>query len=97
MTEDADDDRFPTPNPGPARDRIALRLLCTAGLVAVFVAWGFEFLVRAAPLLWPPTDPLSRWFGFVLVQVGVLVVVPGVFGSLLADRLYARYFADDSE
>jgi hypothetical protein len=47
------------------------------------------------PVLWPPTDPISRWFGLVTVLVGSFVVLPGVVGTLVADAVYDRFVVGD--
>jgi hypothetical protein len=41
--------------------------------------------------LWPPTDPVSRWFGLASVFVGSFVILPGVVGTLVADVVYDRF------
>lgn len=96
MSPDADDE-FPTPNAGRSRERLLFRVLCTAVVAAVVLAWNYEFLLQLRPLLWPPTDPISRWLGFVLLQVGAHLLLPGLVGSFVADRLYDRYVADGSD
>ncbi|RDI71045.1 hypothetical protein [Halopelagius longus] len=91
------DEEFPTPDPGREPNRLLLRAVCTVVLAAALAAWNYEFLLRLRPLLWPPTDPLSRWVGFVLLQAGAYLLLPAVVGSFAADRLYARYVADESD
>lgn len=48
-------------------------------------------VATAIPVLWPPTEPISRWFGLVTVSVGSFVVLPGVVGTVVADAVYDRY------
>lgn len=96
MSRDADDE-FPTPDAGRARDKLLLRAACTVAVAAALLAWNYEFLLRLRPLLWPPTDPLSRWVGFVLLQAGAHLLLPAVVGSFAADRIYARYVAEESD
>lgn len=93
MARDSDP-RFPEPQPGPSARRLALRLGCTA-LLSVLLLVQFRSLVTTTiPLLWPPTDPISRWLGLVTVLVGSFFVLPGVVGSLVADFVYDRYLDD---
>jgi hypothetical protein len=81
---------FPDPRPGPDARRLLARLACTAVVSALLLAWQFELVVDVVPLLWPPTDPVSRWVGLLTVLVGSFLVLPGVVGTLLADWLYDR-------
>lgn len=81
-------DSFPTPNPGPSRERLAVRLGCSAVAAAVTVVVFRSVVTEALPLLWPPTDPFSRWFGLVTVLAVSFLVFPGVVGTLVGDRLY---------
>lgn len=84
-------ERFPTPNPGPSRARLTVRLGCVAGCSLLALVLFHELVVSTLPLLWPPTDPLSRWFGLVTVLVGSFVVGPGVVGTLVGDAVYDRF------
>ena len=90
-------DSFPRPRPGPSRDRLAVRLSCTAvaALCSLFVFR--DVVTDALPLLWPPTTPLSRWFGLVTVLLVSFLVFPGVVGTLVADRLYDSFDGDGDE
>jgi uncharacterized membrane protein len=85
-------EEFPEPRPGPEPRRIALRLGCTAVVSAALLAWQWSLVVDVLPRLWPPTDPFSRWFGLAVVVVGSFLILPGVVGSVVADRLYDRLF-----
>jgi hypothetical protein len=40
--------------------------------------------------LWPPTEPLSRWFGLAVVVAGGYLLGPGIVGTLVADWLYRQ-------
>jgi hypothetical protein len=81
-------DPFPPPTPGPSRERLAVRLGCTAVAAGVSVVVFRDVVTEALPLLWPPTDPVSRWVGLVTVLAVSFLVLPGVAGTLVADRLY---------
>lgn len=87
---------FPEPRPGPEPRRIAARLACTAVASALLLVWQRDLVAATLPLLWPPTDPVSRWASLVLLLAGSFVVLPGVVGSLVADRLYDRYVDGES-
>lgn len=86
---------FPSPTPGPSRERLVVRLGCSAVVAAVTVVWFRGVVTEALPLLWPPTDPVSRWFGLVTVLAISFLVLPGVVGTLVGDRLYDSL--DDGE
>jgi hypothetical protein len=58
--------------------------------LAVALAWSADSLVGLAPLLWPPTEPLTRWVTLVFV-VALSLLVPVLVGSLVADAAYRRY------
>jgi hypothetical protein len=62
---------------------------------AVTVVVFRDVVTEALPLLWPPTDPVSRWFGLVTVLAISFLVLPGVVGTLVGDRLYESL--DDGE
>lgn len=81
-------DTFPTPSPGPSRERLAVRLACSTVVAAVTVVVFRDVVTEAVPLLWPPTDPVSRWFGLVTVLAVSFLVLPGVIGTLVGDWLY---------
>jgi hypothetical protein len=81
-------DTDPPLSPGPSRERLAVRLGCSAVAAAVTVVGFRDVVTEALPLLWPPTDPVSRWFGLVTVLVISVLVLPGVVGTLVGDRLY---------
>jgi uncharacterized membrane protein len=85
---------FPEPNPGPDARRLAARLACTAVVSALLLAWQFDLVRDVLPLLWPPTDPVSRWVGLLTVLVGSFLVLPGVVGTLVADWLYDRFASE---
>jgi hypothetical protein len=83
-------DRFPEPSPGPSADLLALRVGCALVLAVLVTAVFWDVVVQWVRLLWPPTDPLSRWFGLALVVAGGYLLGPGIVGTLLADWLYRR-------
>ena len=87
-------DSFPAPHPGPSRERLAVRLGCSAVAAAGTVAVFRDVVTEAWPLLWPPADPFSRWFGLVTVLAISFLVLPGVVGTVVGDRLYDS-LADD--
>ncbi|WP_224447306.1 hypothetical protein [Haloprofundus salilacus] len=98
----ADEFEFPEPQPGPSARRLAVRLGCTTLLSLLLVVLFWEFVVQWLPLLWPPTDPLSRWLSIVAVFLGSLFLLPGIVGSVVGDALYDRWSeerdaGDDSE
>lgn len=90
-------DSFPRPRPGPSRGRLAVRLGCTAvaALCSMFVFR--DVVTDALPLLWPPTTSFSRWFGLVTVLVVSFLVLPGVVGTLVGDRLYDSLEGDGDD
>lgn len=88
-------DTFPTPTPGPSRKRLAVRLGCSAVAAGLSIVVFRDVVTEALPLLWPPTDPISRWFGLVTVLAVSFLVLPGVVGTLVGDRLYDSL--DDDE
>jgi hypothetical protein len=88
-------DTFPTPTPGPSRERLAVRLGCSAVAAGLSIVVFRDVVTEALPLLWPPTDPVSRWFGLVTVLAVSFLVLPGVVGTLVGDRLYDSL--DDDE
>lgn len=90
-------DTFPTPAPGPSRERLAVRLGCSAVAAAVSLVVFRDVVTEALPLLWPPTDPVSRWFGLVTVLTVSFLVLPGVVGTLVGDALYDSFGGDGDE
>ncbi|WP_224269695.1 hypothetical protein [Haloprofundus salinisoli] len=87
----ADDFEFPEPQPGPSARRLAVRLGCTTVLSFLLIAVFWEFVVRWMPLLWPPTEPYSRWLSIAAVFLGSLFLLPGIVGSVVGDALYDRW------
>lgn len=85
------DPAFRSPRPGPSRRRLAARLAGSAVLVLVLLVAFRDLALATWPLVWPPTDPLSRWVGLATVVVGGWVVLPGAVGGLLGDWLYDRF------
>ncbi|AUV81456.1 hypothetical protein C2R22_07130 [Salinigranum rubrum] len=90
-------DSFPRPRPGPSRDRLVVRLGCTAVAALLSVVVFRDVVTDALPLLWPPTTPFSRWFGLVTVLLVSFLVLPGVVGTLVGDRLYDSLDGDGDE
>jgi hypothetical protein len=90
-------DTFPTPAPGPSRGRIGARLGCTAVAAGLSVVVFRDVVTEALPLLWPPTDPVSRWVGLVTVLAVSVLVLPGVVGTLVGDRRYDSLDGEDEE
>jgi hypothetical protein len=90
-------DPFPQPRPGPSRDRLVVRLGCSAVAALVSVGVFRDVVTEALPLLWPPTTPFSRWFGLVTVLAVSFLVLPGVVGTLVGDRLYDSFGGDGGE
>jgi hypothetical protein len=84
------DDRFPEPNPGPSTELLALRVGCAAVFAVLVTVAFWDVAVQWLRLLWPPTEPFSRWFGLVVVVAGGYLLGPGIAGTLLADWLYGR-------
>jgi hypothetical protein len=56
-----------------------------------------DVVTDALPLLWPPTTSFSRWFGLVTVLVVSFLVLPGVVGTLVGDRLYDSLEGDGDD
>ena len=90
-----EDTEFPDPQPGPSWEQLRVRLACSAGVAIVQLIVFWEFVIRSLPLLWPPVEPLSQWATFLMISAGSFVVISGLFGTLIADQLYARYLVDD--
>ncbi|WP_142856555.1 hypothetical protein [Salinigranum halophilum] len=88
-------DPFPQPQPGPCRERLAVRLGCTAVAALCSLVVFRDVVTGLLPLLWPPTEPFSRWFGLVTVLLVSFLVLPGVVGTLVGDRVYDSF--DDGE
>jgi hypothetical protein len=83
-------DRFPEPNPGPSADLLALRFGCAFLFAAVVTVVFWDVVEQWVQLLWPPTEPFSRWFGLAVVVAGGYLLGPGILGTLVADWLYRR-------
>jgi hypothetical protein len=88
-------DDYPTPSPGPSRERLAVRLACSAVAAGCTVVVFREVVTEALPLLWPPTDPVSRWVGLVTVLAVSFLVLPGVVGTVVGDLLYGSFGGDE--
>lgn len=84
-------DTSPTPSPGASRERIAVRLGCSAVAAGGSVVVFRDVVTGGLPLPWPPTDPVSRWFGLVTVLAVSCLVLPGVVGTFVGDRLYDSF------
>jgi hypothetical protein len=83
-------DRFPEPNPGPPTELLALRVGCALAFALLATLLFWDVVVQWVGLLWPPTEPLSRWFGLAVVVAGGYLLGPGIVGTLVADWLYRR-------
>lgn len=90
-------DSFPRPRPGPSRERLTVRLGCTAVAALCSILVFRDVVTGALPLLWPPTTPLSCWFGLVTVLAVSFLVLPGVVGTLVGDRLYDSLDGDGND
>ena len=90
-------DTFPTPAPGPSRERLAVRLGCSTVAAAVSLVVFRDVVTEALPLLWPPTDPVSRWFGLVTVLAVSFLFLPGVVWTLFGDALYDSFGGEGDE
>lgn len=88
------DTEFPEPQPGPSGERLRLRAACSAVFAVGQLVVFRDFLVGALPFLWPPMEPTTQWLTFIMVSLGSFVFISGLFGTLLADRLYDRYLAE---
>ena len=89
-------EEFPDPQPGPSWEQLRIRLACSAGIAVLQVVVFWEFFVQASQFVWPPIEPVSQWVSFLLVSAGSFVFVSGLFGTLIADQIYKRYFVDGS-
>lgn len=85
-----DDAAWPDPTAATDRRRLALRLAVSllAFIVLAFATRGY--LLEAVTMLWPPSDPLSRWVTFLLLQAFGYLLVPLMIGSLVADVVLER-------
>jgi hypothetical protein len=89
-----EDAEFPEPRPGPSWERLRLRAACSAVVAVCQLVVFRDFLAGALPFLWPPMEPITQWLTFIMVSLGSFVVISGLFGTLIADRLYDRYLAE---
>jgi len=84
---------WPQPEGFDRRDRVVLRLACSAAVALVGLVVFREYVTSVLPLLWPPREPLASWAGIVLLQAFGVVLGPLMIGSFLADML-AKHYVD---
>jgi len=86
--DDWRDPNWPDPPTRIASGRLRYRATATISLSLALAVTFHDSLLALAPLLWPPNDPLSRWFTLLLLQLLGFIMLPMVVGVPLADRLY---------